>query len=186
MYLLELDDIMPDVVLAAAVDLELDIMDFCISQLEVKETVMDDMCVEEDKFLVSLHHFTELKALTYQFWMWPQNHDDETSDEEEDTVNDENSTEQSSGNIDQSPGVQYLLIDDEDHGMPVQSQKDIIKIMSRCLKKAKKITICMYHENHDSTHHNCRLCQALCMLFGKQLHKKALHECKSCYSSVHG
>ena len=35
------------------------------------------------------------------------------------------STEQSSGNVDYSPGVQYLLADDEDHGRPVQSQKDV-------------------------------------------------------------
>ena len=68
--------------------------------------------------------------------MWPQIHDDETADDEEDTVNDENLTEQSSGNVEQSPGVQYLLID---HGRPVQSQKDIIKIVSRCLKEAKKL-----------------------------------------------
>ena len=100
---------------------------------------MDDMSVWEDEFLVSLHHFTEVKALTYQFWMWPQILDDKTADDEEVTVNDENSTEQSSGNVDQSPGVQYLLIDDEDHGRPVQSQKDIIEIMSRCLKETKKL-----------------------------------------------
>ena len=67
MYLPELDDIKPDVVLAAAVDLELDIMDLCISQLEVKEAVTDDMSVEEDEFLVSVHNFSEVKALTYQF-----------------------------------------------------------------------------------------------------------------------
>ena len=68
-----------------------------------------------------------MKALSYQFWMWPQILDDKTADEEEDTVNDENSTEQSSGNVDQSPRVQYLLINDEDHGRPVQSQKEIIE-----------------------------------------------------------
>ena len=39
MYLLELDDIELDVVLAAAVNLKLDTMDCCISQLEVKEAV---------------------------------------------------------------------------------------------------------------------------------------------------
>ena len=121
MYLLELDDIEPDVVLAAAVEPKLDIIDYCISQLEVKEAVTDDMSVEEDEFLVSLHHFTEVKALSYQFWMWPQILDDKTADEEEDTVNDEN------GNVDQSPRVQYLLINDEDHGRPVQSQKEIIE-----------------------------------------------------------
>ena len=138
MYLPELDDIEPDVVLAAAVDLELDIMDFCISQLEVKEAVTDDMSVEEDEFMVSAHHFTEVKALTYQFWTL-QILDNETADDKEDTVNDENPTEQCSGDVDQSPGVQYLLTDDEDHGRPVQSQKDIIEIVSRCLKEAKKL-----------------------------------------------
>ena len=138
-YLPELDDIELDVVLAAAVDLELDIMDFCISQLEVKEAVTDDMSVEEDEFLVSLHHFTKVKGLTYQLWMWPQILDDKTADEEEDTVNDKHSTEQSSGNVDQSPRVQYLLIDNKDHSWPVQSQKDIIEIVSRCLKEAKKL-----------------------------------------------
>ena len=35
--------------------------------------------------------------------------------------------------------MQYLLADDEDHGRPVQSQKDIIEIVSRCLKEAKKL-----------------------------------------------
>lgn len=138
MYLPELDDIEPDVALAAAVDLEMDIIDFCISQLEVEMAVTDEMNVEEDEFLVSLHHFTKVKGLAYQFRT--QIYDGEIADDDEEaTINAEESMEQVSGICNQLPGAQYLLMDDEDHGRPIQPQKDIIEIVSRCLKEAKKL-----------------------------------------------
>ena len=67
--------------LAAAVDLESDIMDFCLNQLEVETVVIDEMNVDVDKFLVSLHHFTKVKRLTYRFWIWPQIYNSKTDDD---------------------------------------------------------------------------------------------------------
>ena len=47
--------------------------------------------------------------------------------------------EQVAGIYNQLPRAQYLFMDDEDYGRPVQPQKDVMDIVSRCFKKAKKL-----------------------------------------------
>ena len=47
--------------------------------------------------------------------------------------------EQVAGIYNQLPRAHYLFMDDEDYGRPVQPQKDVMDIVSRCFKKAKKL-----------------------------------------------
>ena len=113
-----------------------------MNQLEVETVVIDEMNVDEDKFLVSLHHFTKVKRLTYWFWIWPQIYNSKTDDDDDDdeaTINDEDLMEQVAGIYNQLPRAQYLFMDDEDYGRPVQPQKDVMDIVSRCFKEAKKL-----------------------------------------------
>ena len=88
---------------------------------------------------MSLHHLTGVKRLTYWFWIWPQIYNSETDDDDEATINDEDLMEQVAGICNQLPRVQYLLMDDEDYGRPVQPQKNIMDIMSRCFKEANDL-----------------------------------------------
>ena len=65
-YIPELDDIEQDVALEAINEFRLDLIDFCINQIDVETPFIEELDSGEDKFMVSIKSGLNKVRIAYQ------------------------------------------------------------------------------------------------------------------------